>query len=142
MKNMVLLIDTNIILDCLTNREPFAEESRQILYCCVEKKVKGYVAAHSITNIFYILRKHFSSSERKKMLHELCEFIEICGLQKTQLINALANEEFDDLEDCIQSECAKSIQADYIITRNAKDFAHSSVRAVPPKEFLKMIEEE
>lgn len=140
MKSMVLLIDTNIILDCLANREPFAETSRRILYSCVEKKVKGYVAAHSMTNIFYILRKHFSSSERKKMLRELCEFIEVCDLQKNQLTNVLANEEFDDLEDGIQVECAKSVQADYIITRNVKDFINSSIRAIEPGEFLKIFE--
>jgi len=139
MKNTSLLIDTNVILDYLINREPYAEGAQQILYYCAEKRVKGYIAAHSITNIFYILRKHFSSTERRKMLLDLCELIEICGLQKTQVINALVNEEFDDLEDCIQAECAKTVQVDYIVTRNVKDFAHSPVLAIPPDEFLKFI---
>jgi len=139
MKNMVLLIDTNVILDCMTNREPFAEGARRILHYCAEGRVKGYIAAHSITNIFYILRKHFSSAERKQMLIELCELIEICDIQKAQVTNALSNEEFDDLEDCIQAECAKSIQADYIITRNVKDFVHSPVLAILPEDFLKII---
>ena len=139
MKNMVLLIDTNIVLDYLTNREPHTDEARQIFHYCAEKKVKGYVAAHSITNIFYILRKLFSSAERKKMLIDLCELVEVCGLQNVQLANALTNEAFDDLEDCIQAECAKTIQADYIITRNVKDFVHSSVLPILPREFLKLI---
>ena len=139
MKNMVLLIDTNVILDYLVDREPFAEGSRQMLHCCVEKQARGYIAAHSITNIFYILRKHFSSTERKSMLLELCEFVEVCGIQKTQLINALNNEEFDDLEDCIQTECAKSICADYIVTRNVKDFAHSPIHAILPDDFLRIM---
>jgi len=139
MKNTVLLIDTNVVLDYLINREPYAEGAQRILHCCAEKRVKGYIAAHSITNIFYILRKHFSSVERRKMLLDLCELLEICGLQKTQVANALANEEFDDLEDCIQAESAKTVQADYIVTRNVKDFAHSPVVAIPPDEFLKTI---
>ena len=139
MKNMILLIDTNIFLDYLVDREPFAEGSRQILHCCVEKQAKGYIAAHSITNIFYILRKHFSSTERKRMLLELCEFVEICGLHKNQLTTALANDDFDDLEDCVQTECAKSIQADFIITRNVKDFVNSPIPAILPDDFLKMM---
>jgi len=140
MKNMVLLIDTNVILDYLTNREPFADGARRILHCCAEKRVRGHIAAHSITNMFYILRKHFSSSERRKMLSDLCELVEICGLHKSQIINALVNKEFDDLEDCIQVECAKSIQADCIVTRNVKDFAHSPIPVIPPDEFLIVIE--
>ena len=136
---MVLLIDTNVILDYMTNREPYAEGAHKILRCCAEKRVKGYIAVHSITNIFYILRKHISSPERKKMLLDLCELVEICGLQKTHVTNALANEEFDDLEDCIQAECAKTIQADYIVTRNVRDFAHSPILAIPPDEFLKIL---
>ena len=139
MKDLVLLIDTNVILDYMTNREPFAEDSRQILHYCAEQRARGYIAAHSITNIFYILRKHFSSTERRKMLNELCELIEICGLQKIQITNALANEEFDDLEDCIQMECAKSVQADYIVTRNVRDFANSTILAVTPGDFLRII---
>jgi predicted nucleic acid-binding protein len=140
MKNMVLLIDTNVILDYLINREPFADGARRVLHCCVEKQVQGHIAAHSITNMFYILRKHFSPAVRRKMLSDLCELVGICGVQKPQIINALTNEEFDDLEDCIQMECAKSIQADYIVTRNVKDFAHSPIPAIPPDEFLRIFE--
>jgi predicted nucleic acid-binding protein len=139
MKNMLLLIDTNVFLDYLTNREPFADAARQILRCCAEKKVKGFIAAHSVTNMFYILRKHFSPRERRQMLSDLCELFEVCELQKTHITNALANEKFDDFEDCIQAECAKSIQADYIVTRNIKDFSHSPIPAVMPDQFLKMI---
>jgi Predicted nucleic acid-binding protein, contains PIN domain len=139
MKNMILLIDTNVILDYLINREPFADAACEILRCCVEKRIKGYVAAHSIADIFYILRKHFSSAERKKMLRDFCELIDICGLQKIQIANALANENFNDLEDCIQAECAKSIQADYIVTRNIKDFVNSPITAILPEELLRIM---
>ncbi|MDR2630058.1 MAG: hypothetical protein LBC60_03955 [Spirochaetaceae bacterium] len=59
MKNMIVLVDTNSILDCLTMREPFETESVLILQSCGEGKITGYIAAHSITNSFYILRKLF-----------------------------------------------------------------------------------
>ncbi|MDR0290270.1 MAG: PIN domain-containing protein, partial [Treponema sp.] len=60
-----------------------------ILRLCFQQECKGYIAAHSITNIFYILRKQFSASERKEMLIELCEFIEVAGIQRKQIIDAL-----------------------------------------------------
>jgi predicted nucleic-acid-binding protein len=73
---MVILIDTNVILDYLTARQPFTDNADKIVILCFRQKCYGYIAAHSITNVFYILRKQFSASERKKLLIELCEFID------------------------------------------------------------------
>jgi len=136
---MVILIDTNIILDHLISRQPFMDNSNKILTLCFQQKCDGYIAAHTIPNIFYILRKQFSESERKKMLIELCEFIEVAGIHKSQVINALTNENFKDLEDCLQVECAKLIHADYILTRNIDDFSFSSIPAILPEKFLEII---
>jgi predicted nucleic acid-binding protein len=140
---MVVLIDTNIILDYLTVRQPFTDNADKVVCLCFRQKCSGYIAAHSITNIFYILRKQFSASERKKLLIELCEFIEVAGIQRKQVIDALINEDFDDLEDRLQVECARVINADYIITRNIADFSASPIPAILPEDFLnKMAEKE
>jgi len=79
---MVILIDTDVILDHLISRQPFANIAGEILNLCFQQKCDGYIAAHSITNIFYILRKQFPVNERKKLLNELCEFLEIAGINK------------------------------------------------------------
>jgi len=139
---MVILIDTNIILDHLIPRQQFADVANEILSLCVKQKCNGYMAAHSITNIFYILRKQFSAKDRKEMLLELCEFIEVANIQKIELINALTNDDFDDLEDLLQVECAKTINADYIVTRNIADFSTSVVPAILPEAFLKILAEQ
>ena len=138
---MVILIDTNIILDYLISREPFVGNADKILSLCLNQKCSGYIAVHSITNIFYILRKDFSASKRKEMLMELCEFIEVAGIQKKQVLDALANENFDDLEDRLQVECAMMINADYIVTRNISDFTGSPIPVVLPEELLKIMYE-
>jgi predicted nucleic acid-binding protein len=137
---MVVLIDTNVILDHLIARVPFMDIAGTVFRYCFEKRCTGYVAAHSITNIFYILRRQFSFAERKRMLLGLCEFIEIAGIEKKQLIDALNNETFDDLEDCLQNKCAKLVNAEYIITRNLDDFAGSSIPAILPEDFLKKLD--
>jgi hypothetical protein len=66
-------------------------------------------------------------------------FIEIAGIQKSHLVDALNNEVFDDMEDCLQTECARSVNADYVITRNIKDFSVSSIPAILPEDFLKIL---
>jgi predicted nucleic acid-binding protein len=133
---MVVLIDTNILLDCFISRQPFVDNAKKVLRLCFRKECNSYIAAHSVTNIFYILRKDFSVSKRKKMLIELCEYIEIAGIQKKQVIDALVNENFDDLEDCLQIECARMVNADYIVTRDITDFSASPIPAILPEVFL------
>jgi len=136
---MVILIDTNIILDYLVARQPFVGNAKNVLRLCFRQECKGYITAHSVTNIFYILRKNFSVSKRKKMLIELCEFIEVAGIQKKQVIDALVNEDFHDLEDRLQVECARMVNADYIVTRNITDFSASPILAILPEDFLKKV---
>jgi len=133
---MVILIDTNILLDCFISRQPFVDNAKNVLRLCFRKECNGYIAAHSITNIFFILRKDFSATKRKKMLIELCEYIEVAGIQKKQVIDALVNEDFDDLEDRLQVECAKTVNADYIVTRDITDFSASPIPAILPEDFL------
>ena len=73
------------------------------------------------------------------MLINLCEILTVSGIDKKKLINALNNNNFKDFEDCLQAECALSCGADYIVTRNIKDFANAPVPAILPEDFLKLI---
>lgn len=65
---MLVLFDTNIVLDVLEKRSPFYDASKSIFECCVSGKITGYIALHSISNIFYILRKHYPATDRKILL--------------------------------------------------------------------------
>ncbi|MCM1184089.1 MAG: PIN domain-containing protein [Roseburia sp.] len=134
-----ILVDTNILLDYLLCREPYGQTAREIVIACKQKKVLGCIAAHSISNMFYILRKAFSIEERKRLLRNLCELFVVEGIDKSKILEALANESFSDFEDCLQMECATAFQADYIITRNSGDFKESKIPCMEPDEFCKMI---
>ena len=70
-ENMVLLIDTNIILDTVQEREPFCSDAKQILAYCIRNTISGFVSAHSLCDIFYILRKDMSVSERLSLIGRL-----------------------------------------------------------------------
>jgi predicted nucleic acid-binding protein len=135
----VALVDTNVILDDLLDRAPFAETSHKILELAAEKKITAYIAWHSIPAIFYILRKNFSAAERKNILLDLCGVVDIAVLGKSEIIDTFKDTNFDDLEDCLQEKCACSINADYIITRNIEDFASAKIPAILPVDFLKIV---
>lgn len=78
-------------------------------------------------------------NERRNKLIEISEILGIIDLDRAMVIKALRNYEFHDFEDCLQAECALKANADYIITRNVKDFAKSSVKAVEPEEFIRLL---
>ena len=136
---MRVLIDTNVLLDYIANRTPYADAAEQIIMLCKDNKIEGCIAAHSMMNIFYILRKNMTVSERKDILFYLSQIAEIIGIDKQKILNSISNEDFSDFEDCLQAECAKSFSADWIVTRNIKDFESSAVKAITPDEFLKIL---
>jgi predicted nucleic acid-binding protein len=140
MNALAVLIDTDVLLDFLTDRGTFTKAAKEIIKKSQEKKISAFLAAHSVTNIFYILRKIYSISERKQRLMDLCRSISIVEIGHDVIFNALANNDFNDIEDCLQAECAIAAKADYIVTRNIKDYAHSGIPAILPKNLLKELE--
>lgn len=138
---MVILIDTNIIIDALADREPYATDAKQIMEKCATREITGVLAAHSIPNLFYILRKEFSQEERRYLLKNLCKIFQVSELNEKRIIAALENEMFLDFEDGLQEECAVASMADYLVTRNPSDFKHSRIKVILPNEFLRKMQE-
>jgi len=135
---MIVLIDTNVVLDVLCNRTDFVEESKKILKLCEVKKINGYVSALSIANIMYIMRKELDNNTIQDIIKKLSLIFDIIDLTGTDLIKA-STLNFGDYEDAIQSIQAKRIKANYIITRNINDFTESEIKAIKPNELLKII---
>ena len=133
-----ILIGTNVLLDYLLEREPFFEDAKNVILLCIKGKIKGCIAAHSISNMFYILRKDYTAKERREILSSLCTIFDVEGIDKAKLLSGLANEEFSDFEDCLQMECAKSYGAEYIVTRNVSDYSTSDMKAILPSEYLRL----
>lgn len=136
---MRVLLDTNILIDYIALRQPYAESAERIMFLCKNRQIHCCMAAHSVMNVFYILRKNFTVDERRIILKELCEIIEVISIEKSKIIASLENHDFSDMEDCLQSKCAEEFSADYIITRNIKDFQYSTIPAVLPDDFLHII---
>ncbi len=136
MKNTVALIDANVILDYIASREPYYQDAYKIMEMCHSRKIEGYMAFHSVSIIWYTLRKFIPDpSDRRKWMKKILEITRVAGASHEAVLKAIDMENFKDLEDCLQDRCAESVDAQYIITNNVKDFKESTVRAISAKDF-------
>lgn len=85
-KSMKILFDTNIMLDVLLKRKPHNKAAQVIWTKCADREGTGYLAAHSIPNSFYVLRKEYSQEERRKFIRNLCEIFRISDLSAEKII--------------------------------------------------------
>lgn len=133
---MKILIDTNIILDLIQSREPFSENAQKIINSCVKKENEGYISAHSLSDIFFILRKDKTVEERKALILNLCSFFIVIPEDKNFYTAVCQNNDWNDLEDGLQMKCADFEKLDYIVTRDAgKGFNNSPVKVISAEDF-------
>lgn len=139
---MKILVDTNIIIDALTGREPFKDMAEQIFILAANRITDMYITASSATDIYYLVRKHLHSTEQSKLImSKLYELFNILDVTSSDCIDALSGN-MKDYEDAVVSCCAYRSQMQYIVTRNIKDYELSKVPALLPSDFIKLIAEE
>ena len=132
---MKLLIDANILLDVLQRREPHCSDSVLVWKLCETGQVSGYVSALTIANLVYIMRKELTPERIEEVLNQLMLIFHLAELTESDILHA-AKKQWPDFEDAIQSASAERIHADYIVTRNVRDFKESRVLTLTPGEFL------
>ena len=132
---MIVLIDTNILLDVLQNRQPHYHDSAAVWNLVENNKLLGYVSVISFNNAFYVLRKQIGSAAALDAIKLVRSAFKVVPLDEGVLDGAISSCGAD-LEDAIQSSAATRVDAEYIITRNVKDFARYKVPAVTAEEFL------
>jgi len=135
---MKLLIDANILLDVLQNREGFVKDSAMIWKLCETEKAEGYVSVLTFANLVYIMRKEMNPIKIREVLNQLSLIFEVTELTAADLTRA-AELQWSDFEDAVQSVTAQKVHADYIVTRNVRDFTKSRVIAFTPSELLARI---
>lgn len=132
---MRILIDTNVILDVFMRREPFFKDSYQAMRTAAEQDYDCFLSASAATDIFYILRKHLKSpAEAKARLRDLSQLVRFADVRPED-IDAALNADMPDFEDAVVDAVAIRIGADYILTRNTKDFTGALTNAIAPADF-------
>lgn len=136
---MRVLIDTNIVLDFLLQREPFTQDAELIFQAIDSGQIIGYVTATTLTDIFYISRKHTRSVEqaRQAVLETLTAMV-ICPVNRAVLESAFRSG-LADFEDAVQIFSAVDQELDAILTRDAKGFLSSSIPVLSTQELLQRL---
>lgn len=132
-------VDTNVLLDLLTRREPFDQEAGLLLDAAVRGRVRLYVASLSFSHIHYVLRKTNTPAERTDKLLKLARLTQVVAVDETVILRALESQS-RDFEDAIQQFAATGIAAiTAIVTRDPKGFATGELPALSPAEALRLI---
>ena len=132
---MRLLIDGNILLDVLQKREPHFDASAKIWKLCETEQAEGFVSALTLANLVYVMRKELVPETIEDVLKKLSLIFRFADLCVGDLNHAAAMH-WSDFEDAVQAVTAERIHADFLITRNVRDFKQSKVPALTPSEFL------
>ena len=128
-----------IILDYLAHREPHFLNSRIITLAGLFSDTENYVCAHTILDVNYFLRKQYGSTKAQDIIEQNLNFLNLAPTTEIEISKALTYR-WNDFEDAVVSASAETICADFIITRNKKDFKMSKIRVLTPSEFLDWLE--
>ena len=132
---MKALIDGNIILDVLQNREPHVDASSRIWKLCETDQVEGIISALTFADLVYVMRKELTPDSIHEVLKKMALIFRFTDLSVADMTEA-AEMKWNDYEDAVQSATARRVHADCIITRNIRDYLQSKVPAYTPSEFL------
>ena len=132
---MKVLVDTNVVLDVLLARQPFAGASAEVFGLIEQSDWTGCLCATTLITVDYLLGRSLPSSASKKALKHLLEIFEVAPVTRSVLEEAL-DSRITDFEDAVLEQSARLAGVDVIVTRNAKDFRKSTVPALTPEDLL------
>jgi predicted nucleic acid-binding protein len=135
---MKIFIDTNVLIDVLCERVSFYEDAAAIWSLAEQGRVTAFIAAVSVTNIYYIVRRLGDHRKAMKAVILLRDIFSMAACDG-QILNQAMDAKMPDFEDAVQYFTAIHVEADFIITRNVKHFSKVSIPAVTPSEFLSML---
>jgi predicted nucleic acid-binding protein len=134
-----VLIDTNIILDILLTRKEFLEHSTAVLKSLLTQKYRGFVAATTLTNMYYIVRKATGKTEdAMTAIDKTLQWCEVAPVN-FKVLDAARSSGMNDFEDAVQVAAAKDSSIDILVTRDKMGFQNSGLQVYSPEEFLEAV---
>ncbi len=134
---MKVLFDTNILLDAMANRQPWDKAARSLIRLVAKEAIQGYVTANSLTDIYYLIRKHLSDRQARVALNSIFQIFGVIDLEASDCQKALTLD-MADYEDALVLTLAQRHQMDYILGRDQafikEDF---QPKVLEPQAFLK-----
>ena len=125
---MKLLLDTNVVIDYLHEREPYYEKARLLMTAGRVGEFSLWITSSQVTDLIYIL----SEGGKRSLLSHVLE--QLRGMRTFVNVHAVSDRK--DPEDSLIFESALEMRADAIVTRNQKDFESSVIKVVDCDEFF------
>lgn len=139
---MRVLVDTNIVLDFLLQREPFSQDAELLFQVIDVGEIVGYVTATTLTDIFYISRRHTRSLEQaRQAVSEILTAMMICPVDRVVLESAF-NSGLADFEDAVQIFSAVTQGLEAVVTRDAQGFLSSPIPVLSIQELLQQVRQQ
>lgn len=136
---MKILFDTNIILDVLLDRKPFAEPAT-MLFSFVEKgEIEGYISASSITTIHYLAAKVIGTLKSHQAIRKVLELLDVSPVNRVVLAAAL-DSKIKDYEDAVIYQAAYHGGCHAVVSRNKNDFKPTEIPIYMPFELINLIQ--
>lgn len=132
-----LLIDTNVVIDLLAQREPYYNSTSRFFSLASTRELTAYVSSLTIVTTHFIVLRELSESETRKIIRKFKTIAKVLDL-KTEFIDLSLDSDFKDFEDAIQYHTAIYNNLDAIITRNKKDFKKSRIPVYTTEEYLEL----
>jgi predicted nucleic acid-binding protein len=129
------MLDTNVIIDYLADRAPFADTAEKVIDLCEQGELCGVLTASAVTDVYYVMRKIAGREKTLENIKLLLSVFEVADVGKTDLLRA-AESPMTDYEDALVAVCAKRVKAECIVTRNIADFKKAHVLPMSPEDFL------
>ena len=130
-----LYIDCNILIDWITDRPPFSIYASRLFTLIEKKMIKGIVSPLTLSNTYYIIRKHTNNKIANEFLNDAKNLFDILDITKASTITAIENR-YKDFEDDLHYYTALKNNLNYIITRNKKDFLQDKIKIMTAEEYL------
>ena len=138
---MNLLLDTNVLIDYLGRKEPFFPSAQKVVIAGFFGDARLWTPSQSVVDAFCVLSRYVDSARLQAAIRKALTVIEPVDLTGASLGRSVRLG-WDDLEDCLIALATERVGADYLITRDAKGFARSTVPAVSPDAWLNIMREE
>jgi predicted nucleic acid-binding protein len=136
-----LLIDTNIVIDLLAQREPFYQSAAQIFSLADQNKLELAISSLTFANTNYVLSRLKSVQEAREILRRFRILVKVLSLNDKIIDLALNDSSFKDMEDGLQYYSAIENGQNIIITRDLQDFKESKIPVMTADEYLISIEQ-
>ena len=136
---MTVLLDTNIIMDALQERQPFDIPAKEILKRSQNGELNCLFTANAATDIFYLYSRARDVQSAKIALEFLLEHYGVISVTHEDCTEALTIQ-IDDFEDALAIACAQKASVDYIVTRDDELLAYDlPIKVITPTELLGLI---